>query len=138
MRVEIIPCLKDNFSYLIIDESNATLEKVVSIEGNRTFENTILPFDDLSNFVGPKTSVVSVLNETHANASIRAACKKSLEEVSLFSASFNLNEDYYKVVKEYSESQDYKLRKATEQRFVDEKLKSFELNGFALNKEKRD
>ena len=24
MRIEIIPCLKDNYSYLIIDESNNT------------------------------------------------------------------------------------------------------------------
>jgi hypothetical protein len=28
MRVEIIPCLQDNYSYLIIDESNKTASVV--------------------------------------------------------------------------------------------------------------
>ena len=78
------------------------------------------------------------MGSTHADSIIRNTALKSKIELAQFFNELELNEDLYNAVKIYSESDEAKSLKGYKAKFLKETIESYERNGFALSKEKRE
>ncbi len=115
------------------------LEVLYSIPaGQRTFENTIVAYDDLTNELGKVHYVVYLMNSVHPKEEIRAECQKQLQVFNQFLTDLGLDEKLYQAVVDYSKTQEALKLNGARQRYLDEMIKAFRRNGFALSKEKRD
>ncbi|NUM80298.1 hypothetical protein HUU42_05775, partial [bacterium] len=128
-----------NATATIIEQSKKSLETIYAVKKeNRTFDNTMLAMDNVQNDFGKVVYLVYLMNNVQPDADIRDQARASFAELDKFSTDMGLDEQLYKAVKEYSETNDAKKLTGYKKRFLDETLRDFERNGFALSKEKRD
>lgn len=128
-----------NATTTIIEQSKKSLETIYAIKKeNRTFDNTLLALDNIQNDFGKVTYLVYLMNNVQPDADIRDQARASFGDLDKFSTDMGLDEQLYKAMKEYSETAEAKKLTGYKKRFLDETLRDFERNGFALSKEKRD
>ncbi|MEO9476078.1 MAG: M3 family metallopeptidase [Cyclobacteriaceae bacterium] len=114
----------------------STLNQIQNVD-TRTFENTMLALDELNNKIWKASGIFSILTNAHGDSLIRATAFEKRNELSKLSNEKSLNEDLYKAVKAYSETEEAKSLTGYKKLFVEDQLRSFERNGFALPAEKR-
>jgi thimet oligopeptidase len=67
------------------------LDDVLEVQGERTLENTLVPFNDLSMWIGPLWNAIALLRSVHPDAVIRTAAEESEKDVASFANSLGLN-----------------------------------------------
>jgi thimet oligopeptidase len=124
----------------IIAHSNRKLQNLISGDaGDRTFDNTMLALDDLYDGITRIGSIAHLMQSTHTDSLMRVEALQCATDLEKYENELSLNEDLYKAVKAYAESGDAaSMKERYKKRFLDDVVKSFERNGFALPKEKRD
>ncbi len=124
---------------LAIARAKELLEKLYAIpKEQRTFDNTMLALDDIYNNAGNVANSIYLMSNVHPDDAIR---DQAAESNSVFDKFFNgvqLDENLYRAVKDYSESTEAKTLTGYKAKFVNETVRDFERNGFALSKEGRD
>ncbi|MFY0652945.1 MAG: Zn-dependent oligopeptidase [Cyclobacteriaceae bacterium] len=119
--------------------TNAAVDQVIAIDDDdRTFDNTMLALDDLYAEFDGVISAIYLMAYTHPDSSLRNNALSSITTLSQYANELQLNEDLYKAVKSYSESDVAKKLEGYKAKFVKEEVADFERNGFALSKEDRD
>lgn len=122
-----------------IDDFNAKLDKIYKIDAKkRTFENTVRAYDSASDNFGTLYGILQVLANAHPQDDIRDAANDASVKFDQYINELNVNEDLYRAFKDYSKTTEAKSLKGSQEKFLREQIKSFERNGFALSKEKRD
>ena len=122
-----------------IKEARESLEKLYSIpKGQRNFDNTMLELDNIYNKAGNVYGCVYLMGSTHPDEAVRNQAQESNAEFAKFFNEISLDENLYKAVKDYSETEEAKNLTGYKARFVKTTVEDFERNGFALPKEKRD
>ena len=120
-------------------KGKADIDKIIAIPKNeKTFENTLVALDDANAKLVDTYYVINLMGSTHADSIIRNTALKSKIELAQFFNELELNEDLYNAVKIYSESDEAKSLKGYKAKFLKETIESYERNGFALSKEKRE
>jgi thimet oligopeptidase len=104
----------------------------------RTFNNTMLELDNIYNEAGNIYGSVYLMGSTHPDDAVRNQADESKAEFAKFFNEISLDENLYRAVKDYSETEEAKSLTGYEARFVQKTVEDFERNGFALPKEKRD
>ena len=123
----------------IQEKVNARIEKLVSIpDEKRTFENTLYALDDLAATLSDVSSKIYLLSNTHADSLIRNTALESYVTLSKYGNEISLNEDLYKAVKAFSATDEAKSLEGYQSKYLKETIESYERNGFALSKEKRE
>jgi thimet oligopeptidase len=107
-------------------------------DGERTFDNTMRVYDDLTDKLGTVLSNIYLMSNVHPDSVLRAEAQKSIESLSKYSNEIGLDEKLYMAIKAYSLLPECKQLSLEKQRFVTKTVIGFERNGFALPKEKRD
>lgn len=120
-----------------IEKAKIRLEKLYTIK-NRTFENTMLAYDDLTNEASSVFGEIYLMANVHPNDATRNTANESIAKFSGFYTEIGLDEKLYKAIKDYSLTDEARKLTGYKKKFVDENVRSFERNGFALSKEKRD
>ncbi len=122
-----------------ISNAKKKLEKVITLNSDdRSFENTMRSYDNMNNDLMKVNELISLLAYVHPNDDIRNKCLESIAEFSKFFNEISLNEDLYKVVKEYESTKEASKLEGANKKYLKETVEDFERNGFALPKEKRD
>src|SRR5574339_186762 len=118
----------------IIAHSNNKLQKLIALNADdRTFDNTMLALDDLYDGITRIGSLAHLMQSTHTDSLMRVEALQCATDLEKYENELSLNEDLYKAVKVYSESPDADgLKELYKKRFLDDVVKSFERNGFAL------
>src|SRR5690606_539967 len=122
-----------------ISQAKTSLEEIYNIEsGKRTFENTMLAYDNVYNDLFNVLGAIYLMGNAHPDDSIRNQSLDGISEFEKYFTDLGLDENLYKAVKEYSQTEEAKGLTGYKKKFLDETVRSFERNGFALSKEKRD
>ena len=128
-----------NSAEQIIDASKESLKSIYAVKKEtRTFDNTMLALDDMYNALSTVGSHISLMANVHPDAAIRDQSRASLEILEKFENEVGLDEELYRAVKEYAQSSEAKKLTGYKKRYLEETVRDFERNGFALPKEKRD
>lgn len=104
----------------------------------RSFENTMLKYDALVSQLSRTTSVLFLLSSTVTDEQMRNKSREAVEELEKFGNQLGLDEDLYKAIKDYSKTEEAQTLTGYKHKLLRETIRSFEKNGFALPKEKRE
>ena len=123
----------------VVAESKMEFGKVYKIPDNqRTFDNTLLPLDDYYERYASASGIISLMANAHPDSAIRAQALASNQMLNEYDNEVNLDERLYKAIKAYSQTEEAQQLTGYKKKFLDETVRDFERNGFALPKEKRD
>jgi thimet oligopeptidase len=122
-----------------INQAKESLDKLYAIpKEKRTFDNTMLELDNIYNNAGNVANSVNLMSNVHPDDAVREQATESNSVFDKFFNSVQLDENLYRAVKDYSESAEAKSLNGYKAKFVEETVRDFERNGFALSKEGRD
>lgn len=113
------------------------LEALVKKGQVRTFSNTLVALDNLSEELDFAMGVVSHLESTATYPQLREAYNKVLPAVSEFRSSVILNEDLWDALQEYAATTEAKELKGPRERYLSRTLTAFRNHGAALPKDKK-
>jgi thimet oligopeptidase len=124
-------------------ETKATAESMLNDliaipDADKTFDNTMRALDDAYNKVSSVATITQLLGAVHPDSLVRATAQEKNTELSQYYNEISLNEDLYKAVKSYSETEEARALDSWKARFINKEVADFERNGFALSKEDRD
>ena len=98
----------------------------------------MLELDNIYNKVGNVYGCVYLMGSVHPDDATRKQANESKAEFAKFFNEIQLDENLYRAVKDYSETDEAKNLTGYKERFDTKTVEDFERNGFALPKEKRD
>lgn len=107
-------------------------------DSKRTFDNTMYQLDEVYNVLQKATGLYELLVNTHTDKSIRDLSGEMLEKFSSRMDELLQNEQLYKAVKAYSQTEEAKGLTGERAYFVQKMNRQFELNGMALSPALRD
>ena len=121
-----------------IRNMEAGLESIFQIPDNqRTFQNTMMAFDSLSDELNTVWSIVYLMAYTHSDDAIRNACNEVNVEFEKYNNTLAMNKSLYNAVKVYSETEEAGSLTGYRRKYLDETLRDFRRNGFGLPEKKR-
>ncbi|SFE63254.1 M3 family metallopeptidase [Thermoflexibacter ruber] len=107
-------------------------------EEARTFENTMRKYDALMSQLSITNALLFLLSSTVVDDELRNKSRQAVEELEKFGNQLALDENLYQAIKQYAQTSEAQQLTGYQEKFVKETVRSFEKNGFALPKEKRD
>jgi thimet oligopeptidase len=129
----------DDVSQWVIKQTKLNLEKIYAVApAKRTFNNTMVVFDDMMDRLNSVVSTIYLLGFVHPDSTLLSEAQKSVAELSKYMNEVFLDEKLYKAVSDYAQSPESKGLEGYKKKFVHDVVRSFEKNGFSLPIEKRD
>lgn len=123
----------------VMNNATASLNKLYDIKDkDRTFENTMTAMDNILDKAGSVSNIIYLMANASPDDSMRAIANKTTSDLSKFFTEISLDENLYNAVKAYAKTDEAKSLTGYKKKFLDETIRDFERNGFALSKEKRD
>ena len=120
-----------------IEEADAAIERIVSFEGERTFENTMVPLDRLTVDLGRTFGKYAFLGYVSVDEAVREVARTNEEMLDKYSVDLGFRADLYEAVKEYSETDHAKALTGERARFLEFSLRDYRRNGFGKGEETR-
>ena len=122
----------------IISESRESLKKIYGIpSASRSYENTLLALDDMYNTMYNTNGYIYLMANCHPDAAVREEALRAVEQLDKFGNEIGLDEQLYRSVKEFASSKSARSLTGYKKKFLEETVRDFERNGFALSSEKR-
>jgi len=126
-----------------VDEAIRTVEQLadelVSVpDGRRSFENTVLPLDEISNVFNQASGRFGFLSQVSANAELRDVAHRQEERLNVFAAGIGFREDIDRALKAYATRAELEALPDDARRLLEFALRDYRRNGLDLNKETRD
>ncbi len=109
------------------------LDQLAADPGPRTFENTLLALEDVTERLEFAMSVVGHLEGVATYPALREAYNAVQPKVSEFYSKIPLNEDLWKQIKTFSETDDAKALSGTGARFLKKTVEEFKRSGADLD-----
>ncbi|MCP4122633.1 MAG: Zn-dependent oligopeptidase [Bacteroidetes bacterium] len=118
--------------------ANAQIAAIVDIpDGEKTFANTMTALDEMYNGVTNTSCIIGLMGVSHPDSLTRTTAQVKDTEISQYFNEVSLNEDLYKAIKAYSETDEARGLTGWKQKFVTDEVAEFERNGFALDADGR-
>ncbi|MXX47601.1 MAG: Zn-dependent oligopeptidase [Chloroflexi bacterium] len=126
-----------------VDEAIRTVERLadelVSVpDGRRSFDNTVLPLDEIGNVFNQTSGQFGFLSQVSANEQLRNVAHKQEERLSVFAAGLGFREDIDRALKAYATRAELEALPDDARRLLEFALRDYRRNGLDLNKETRD
>ena len=119
--------------------SKTELQKIYAIPAaKRTFQNTMVALDDITNRVNSSISPFAFLKNVTTSKEIIATADKSIQEISAYLNEVSQDEQLFRSVKEYAATKEAKTLTGYKKKYLSESIRDFERSGLSLSKEKRD
>ncbi|MFY0608425.1 MAG: Zn-dependent oligopeptidase [Cyclobacteriaceae bacterium] len=116
-----------------------SIEAIASINDKaRTFDNTVLAYDDMIESMSRPFRIIYLMGSTHPDSLVRNTAVKIRSEYSKMYNEMTLNEDLYNSMKAYSQTEEVASLPSHKAKLVKEIITEFERNGFALGLEERE
>lgn len=117
----------------LLADSRARLEKIAAEAGERTFANTMLALDNLTEPLDYAMGVVRHLESVATYPELRAAFNAAQPEVSAFYSGIPLHAGLWNAVKAYAATRDAGALLGERQRFLKKTVESFRRHGADLD-----
>src|SRR5229473_7325261 len=117
----------------LLRDAREKLERLAADAGPRTFENTMLAYEDITERLEYAMSVVRHLESVATYPELRAAYNAVQPAVSAFHSSILLHEGLWKALQTYAETEEAKHLTGTRARFLKKTLDDFRRHGAELD-----
>ncbi|MDE2744893.1 MAG: Zn-dependent oligopeptidase [Chloroflexota bacterium] len=126
-----------------VDEAIRTVERLadelVSVpDGRRSFENTVLPLDEISNVFNQASGRFGFLSQVSADEDVRAVAHRQEERLNVFAAGIGFREDIDRALKAYATRAELEALPDDARRLLEFALRDYRRNGLDLDQETRD
>ena len=126
-----------------VDEAIRTVERLadelVSVpDGRRSFENTVLPLDEISNVFTLASGRYGFLSQVSADEELRNVAHQQEERLSVFAAGLGFREDIDRALKAYASRAELEALPDDARRLLEFALRDYRRNGLDLPKQTRD
>jgi len=81
-----------------LSEAEAICQRLLDVQGERTSENTLIPYNDMLIEIDRVTGLSDLISYVHPEATIREAAEKSYERANKLLNDINLDQDLYQAV----------------------------------------
>ena len=136
LNADFFPTFYNN----VTTDINSLKQEVISVEGIRTFDNTIKPSLLLDEKYASQ-QLFGVASRLHPDEQVRNSAREYTVKFSQFMIEFSYDTDYYKATKDYYENkfQEEKEEKLTpeEIKYVENNMRDYRRLGMHLNEEDR-
>ena len=123
----------------VIYQTNRILKNIYKIgPSQKSFENTLLPLDDVGNIIENVWSPVSLLAFTHPDKGIRNAGLEATQKIEEFLNSISVDEKLYNAIDIFSKKANGKMLTGLEKKFLVETLRDFNRSGFGYSERVRN
>ena len=119
--------------HLLVADAQARLQAIAAEAKPRTFENTMLALDHMTERLDFAMSVVKHLESVATDPELRAAHNAVQPVVSGFYSGIPLNEGLWKAVQQYASTDDAKALTGTRKRFLTKTMDDFRRHGAELD-----
>jgi len=117
----------------LLTDARARLEAIAEEKSQRTFENTMRAFDQMTERLDFAMSVVKHLESVATYPELRAAHNAVQPKVSAFVAGIPLHEGLWKAVQEFAATDEAKALTGTRRRFLTKTIQDFRRHGAELD-----
>lgn len=120
-----------------IEQAQTILDQAVSAIEHRTFENTLMPLDHISDVLGHANANYAFMGYVHPEEPVRAAGKDAEEKMSSFGVDMVFRDDLNQAVQEYAVTDDATGLSGERARFLEFVLRDLRQAGHELDSETR-
>jgi oligopeptidase A len=117
----------------LLADARARMDAIAQESGTRTFANTMLALDAMTERLDFAMSVVKHLESVATYPELRAAHNAVQPRVSAFYSGIPLNEGLWKAVKQFAETDEAKALTGSRRRFLTKTLQDFRRHGAELD-----
>ncbi|MCE2595865.1 oligopeptidase A [Motilimonas cestriensis] len=128
--------IQANITQLIAD-NKAAIESVLAAGGPYTWQNFVLPLDEVADALGQAWQAVAHMNAVVSNDELRAAHDGCLPLLSDFGTFVGQHEGLYQAYREIRDGDEYARLQSEQQKLIDDTLRDFSLSGIGLDAEKK-
>lgn len=121
---------------LLTKEADAMIGAIMKASGRQTAANTLTAFDKVLYELNDLSSKLGLISNTFTDDNTRDAAFAASDKLSLYISNIYLNEGLYKAIKKFVTAQATRLS-ATQKKFLNDALITFEKNGMKLNADER-
>src|SRR5699024_10753998 len=121
----------------ILADSRATIERLLSNQQQPTWDNLVLPMDELSARLGEAWSPVSHLNAVCNNPELRTAYEACLPKLSEFWTELGQNRALFEAYQSLANSPEAEHFSTAQKTILDNELRDFRLSGIDLPPEQQ-
>ncbi|MCA9751619.1 MAG: M3 family metallopeptidase [bacterium] len=114
------------------------VEEMVSVKGPRTFENTMMPLNEVSVLLGQTFGRYAFMGYVADDPELRETARSQEEAMDKFGVDLGFREDIFEAVEAYSKTPEAKALTGEKARLLEFTLRDFRRNGFGKSKEVRD
>lgn len=120
-------------------ECQLLVTSIVTIPSEeRTFDNTLLEIDDIQALLMRPANPLYLMGSVHPDSIIRIAADSAVMRIELYINDLAINEQLFKAVKSFSQSNEAENLVGWKKRFLDKQLRDFRRNGLELPPAKRE
>ena len=130
--------IKEGTDYVMSQADKIKSNIIKQDNSKRTYENTLIPIDDIYNVIESVWSPGYLMGSVHTNEEIRNEGLESSKTIQNYMTELSLDEDLYNAVLAYSKSDEAKSLKGLRKKFLDDILLGYKRIGFMLPKEQRE
>jgi oligopeptidase A len=117
----------------LLDDARACVDALTAEAGPRTWDNTMMPLDRLTEPLEYAIAIVRNLEAVATTPELRAAYNAVQPEISAFYSSLPLNEPLWNLVKAYAATAESKTLVGTRRRFLKKTVDDFRRHGAELD-----
>jgi Zn-dependent oligopeptidase len=118
-------------------EAQQILEDLVAPKEQRTFENTMLPLDRISDVLSQANTRYAFMGYVHPKKEVRSAAKEAEEKLETFGVEMVFRDDLNAAVKQYADTEEARTLEGERSRFVEFTLRDLRHAGHDLSPEAR-
>lgn len=123
----------------VIKTSDKIVAELLTIQDSeRTFENTMLPLDNIATGLGMVVYPVYLMANVHTDEEIRDECNQIVVKIDNYSVDLTANVDVYEAVMAFSKTPGAVSLTGERKKFLEDSILEFKRIGFGLEKEKRN
>jgi thimet oligopeptidase len=115
-----------------IAQAEKTVAAIITVDGSRTFNNTIRPFEDVSVVLQETYGGGPFLGNVHPDDRVRETARDAEERLEKWQVELSFRADLYAAVKEYSETDEAASLEGEERRLLAFLLRDFRRAGHEL------
>ena len=126
---------------VIMEEKSDVVKRIVGLDEERTFENTIQPLINVSTLQDPKGAFVEYVENFSTDKSLRDKASELSKEISSFEIELSQRKDLYQAINNYYLGGYVKERDSLtdeEKRFIEHVMRDYRRNGLHLPSEKSE
>jgi len=120
-----------------IEEAEEVLDSLISLDGERDFENTMRPLDRIADIIAHADNDYYFMGYVHTDKEVRTAAKQGEEEISKWASDIFFRDDLNAAIQDYAATEEAKNLDGEQKRLLEHVLRDLRRAGHELDADTR-